>query len=206
MRIVLCDDNRILCEALGNALESRGHQVLAITTTAADGIAAVGAHRPDGCILDLRFSTGPDGLRAAQAIRDQYPDTRILVLSGLSEPAAWSQALRIGVAGFLRKDQNVAQIADALDLIAAGGSVFDPTVSRHRSTPPARAGRDPLHVLSPREKEVLRRIVAGQTTGQMTCEMNVAPSTLRSYVKNVLAKLGAHSRLQAAALGSRKGL
>jgi len=60
--------------------------------------------------------------------------------------------------------------------------------------------------MTSREKEVLRRIVAGQTTGQMSREMNVAASTLRAYVKNVLAKLGVHSRLEAAVLATREGL
>jgi DNA-binding CsgD family transcriptional regulator len=61
-------------------------------------------------------------------------------------------------------------------------------------------------VLTPREKEVLRRIVAGQGTAQMAAEMDIAVNTLRSYVKNVLTKLGAHSRLQAAALATREDL
>jgi DNA-binding CsgD family transcriptional regulator len=60
--------------------------------------------------------------------------------------------------------------------------------------------------LTPREREVLRRIVAGQGTGQMSREMSIATSTLRTYVKNLLTKLGTHSRLQAAALASREGL
>jgi len=64
----------------------------------------------------------------------------------------------------------------------------------------------PLYRLTPREKEVLRRIVAGQSTVQMAREMNIAIDTLRTYVKNVLAKLGAHTRLQAAALASREDL
>ena len=61
-----------------------------------------------------------------------------------------------------------------------------------------------LGTLTPRETQVLRRIVAGQSTGQMAREMDVATSTLRSYIKNILAKLGAHSRLQAAAIASRE--
>ena len=63
---------------------------------------------------------------------------------------------------------------------------------------------DLLGALTPRETQVLRRIVAGQSTGQMAREMDVATSTLRSYIKTILAKLGAHSRLQAAAIASRE--
>jgi two-component system nitrate/nitrite response regulator NarL len=203
VRIVLCDDNRILCEALADVLQARGHLVLAIATTTADGVAAIGEHWPDLCVLDLRFPDEPDGISAARFIRDQHPGTKILVLSGSDEPAAWSQALRIGVHGFLRKDQDVTQIADALDVIAGGGSVFDPSGSRRPVRRAAERRHDPLRSLTPREAEVLSRIVAGQTTQRMAKEMNLATSTLRSYIKNVLAKLGAHSRLQAAAIASR---
>ena len=83
MRLVLCDDNRILCEALAVALAARGHQALAITTTAADGVAAVARDQPDACLLDLRFPQGEDGLTAARTIRRRYPDTAVLVLSAL---------------------------------------------------------------------------------------------------------------------------
>jgi len=215
MRLVFCDDNRILCEALAASMEACGHQVVAITTNAADGLAAVGAHRPDAVLLELRFPAGTEGagadaaegLSAAEAMRKHYPDTAVLVLSGLADRPTWSAAMKIGVAGFLCKDQNVGQIADALDEIGAGGVVFDPMVPSQASfRSPSRRRASPLHVLTPREKEVLRRSVAGQGTGQMADEMDIAINTLRSYVKNVLTKLGAHSRLQAAALAMREDL
>src|ERR1700720_1881656 len=73
VRLVLCDDNRIFCEALAVALEARGHQALAIATTADEGVAAVARHQPDACLLDFRFHEGGEGLGAARMIRDQYP-------------------------------------------------------------------------------------------------------------------------------------
>jgi two-component system, NarL family, nitrate/nitrite response regulator NarL len=205
MRLVLCDDNRILCEALGVVLAARGHQVMATTTTTALGIAEVAKHRPDACLLDLRFSTPPDGLDAARMIRQHYPETTVLMLSGVADDSAVAEAARIGVAGFLRKDRNVDYIAKALDVIASGREVFGPVKTRpvrSRGTSPQRPARH----LTPREREVLRRIVAGQGTRQMSREMNVAYSTLRTYIKNLLAKLGAHTRLEAAVLATRENL
>jgi two-component system, NarL family, nitrate/nitrite response regulator NarL len=205
MRLVLCDDNRILCEALGVALEARGHQVSATATTAALGIAEVARHRPDACLLDLRFSNSPDGLDAARVIRQRYPETAVLMLSGVADHSVVAEATRIGVAGFLRKDRNVDYIAKALDVIASGGEVFGPVKTRPvRSR--AIAPQGPARHLTSREREVLRRIVAGQGTGQMSREMNVANSTLRTYIKNMLAKLGAHTRLEAAVLATRENL
>jgi DNA-binding NarL/FixJ family response regulator len=190
MRLVLCDDNRIFCEALAVALEARGHQALAIATTADEGVAAVARHQPDACLLDFRFNEGGEGLGAARAIRDQYPDTAVLVVSGPGGQLAPLAAAQIGVAGFFGKDQELDKIAIALDTIAAGRVTSRPE-------PP---GEDRLSALTPRETEVLRRIAAGQSTKTMAREMSVTTETLRTYVKNVLGKLGAHSRLEAAAL------
>ena len=205
MRLVLCDDNRILCEALGVALQARGHSVLATATSTTLGIAEVARHRPDACVLDLRFPDPPDGLGAARVMRQRYPETAVLMLSGLADPAVLAEATRIGVAGVLRKDQNVDHIAGALDVIASGGVVYDP-VQTHPVRSRGRRRYYPARDLTSREKEVLRRIVAGQSTGQMSREMNVATSTLRTYVKNMLAKLGAHTRLEAAVLATRENL
>jgi two-component system, NarL family, nitrate/nitrite response regulator NarL len=203
MRLVLCDDNRIFCEALALVLEARGHQALAIALTADAGVAAVATHRPDACLMDLHFPKGGDGLHAVRAIRDRYPETAVLVMSGLSDPAAASAAMQLGVAGFLSKDQELDQVAAALDMIAADRTALTAGSSPGPDSEPGpRHATDLLSRLTPRETEVLRRIAAGQDTKTMVREMNVTTETLRTYVKTVLAKLGAHSRLEAAALAS----
>jgi two-component system nitrate/nitrite response regulator NarL len=203
MRLVLCDDNLLLGEALAPAFTACGHQVVAITTSPAAGVAAVSAYRPDACLLAPRPTEEDDGLAAVRTIRLRQPGTAVVILAGTPDPSIACEARKLGVAGFLTKDQNVAQIVQALDVVAAGGVVFDPALSS-QARPAQRDG--PLYELTPRESEVLRRIVAGQGTVQMAREMDIATSTLRSYVKILLTKLGTHSRLQAAALASREGL
>jgi two-component system, NarL family, nitrate/nitrite response regulator NarL len=203
MRIVLCDNNRILCEALASMLQARGHQVLAIATTARDSIAAVAANRPDACLLELRFPDG-SGLDVARAIRRSVPETKIVVFSRITDPAEVSEAKKIGVAGLLHKDQKPKTITVALGVISAGRTAFDPGASRQpsRRTMPSPT-EEMLQKLTPRERQVLQRIVAGQSTGQMAREMNVAMSTVRSHIGSVLNKLDAHSQVQAAAIASR---
>lgn len=207
MRLVICDHQRILAESLAAAIEARGHQVLAVTTTPADGLDAVSADRPDVCLLDLRFGDQPGGLDAVRAIRQWYPGTSVLVLSAVTDPDVLSQVVGAGVAGFIRKDQSVDQIIAALDVIAAGGSVLGPGLLRVRARARFRPQpKKPMDELSPREREIVGRILGGQSTRQMAFAMNITVGTVRTYVKNVLAKLGAHSRLQLAALASRDGL
>ena len=185
------------CASLGAVLERHGHEVLAAVTSTRRGIAAVAAHHPDACVLDLRFPDPPDGLMAAHVIRKFYPGTAVLVLSGMIDPAARSTAKQIGVAGFLRKDHNVDHVVSALDVIAAGGVVFDSLLLRPVTAQGARSTNF-TYYLTPREKEILYRIVVGQGTIQMSCEMDISTGTVRSYVKNIFAKLGVHSRLEAA--------
>ena len=143
MRLVLCDDNRLLCEALASIFQARGHQVLAIATRACDGVTAVATHRPDACLLDLRLPDG-SGLDAARTIRQCYPETKILVLSCLADPALLSEARKIGVAGFLRKDLKADKITVALGIIADGGVAFGPEYSGVSSWRTARPPHEDL--------------------------------------------------------------
>jgi two-component system, NarL family, nitrate/nitrite response regulator NarL len=200
VRLVICDTNRIFSEALAAALENFGCEVLSTTASADDVIAAVVRQRPDVCVLDLHLPEPQNGLKAVRELRSCCPDTAVLVVSDIQDPSVWSQLKRLGVSGHLGKDRSVCQIADALRVIVSGRRVFD-------AAPPRQAPRrrTPV-VLTPREAELVRRIVAGQGTRQMAREMNISISTLRTYVKNVLAKLGAHSRLEAAAVATRLNL
>jgi two-component system, NarL family, nitrate/nitrite response regulator NarL len=203
VRLVLCDDNRILCEALASVLQARGHLVLAIATSASDSITAVVTNGPDACVLDLRFPDG-NGIDVARAIRRRRPETKIVVLTRVTDPAALSEAKKIGVEGFLRKDQRSETLTSALEAISSGEVAFGLGPSRRpsgRSMPSP--GEDTLQKLTPRERQVLQRIVAGQSTGQMAREMNVATNTLYSHIWRMMTKLGAHSRVQAVAIASR---
>lgn len=189
-----------------------------MTTTASAGVTAVATHDPDVCLLDLCFpdaenGDAENGLDAARAIVEHHPSTKVLVLSGVAEPQELSEAMGIGVAGVIPKDQSVEEIADALDVIAAGGTVFDMGLCRgalhcppgHAAHPGERLPR-PVDSLTPREREILARIVEGQSTKQMARAMRITTGTAGMYARNVLTKLGVHSRLQAAALVSRQGL
>jgi two-component system, NarL family, nitrate/nitrite response regulator NarL len=200
MRLVVCDGNRILSEALANALEVRDNGLSAVAVSAADEcITAVGRYQPDVCILDVHLPEIADGLQAIREICSRFPDTAVVVVGDASDPGTLAEARKLGVIGFLAKSRSVSSIADALHRIASGRPVFDPVL--HTAS-----HWDPPFALTPREAEVLRRIAAGQYTPQMAYEMDIAISTLRTYVKNVFAKIGVHSRLEAAAFARRANL
>lgn len=201
MKLFICGEQLMLAEALATALDARGYDVLAVTATVSDRCNAVGDYVPDVCLLGLQAGHQLDGPGTVSAILRRFPGTKVLVLSEVTAPETLSQLIRSGVAGVIHQDQSVAQIAEALDAIEAGRNVIDPGPLR---VPAPATNR--LRELSPREKEILARIAGGQSTKQMSCAMNITVDTVRTYVKNVLTKLGAHSRLQLAALATRDGL
>ena len=200
MRLVISDGNRILGEALAAVMQDSEHEVVAVVSSADDCVSAVTACKPDICLLEVRIPHLEDGLRAIQEIRDECPATAVVVLSDLRDRRTWSQANKLEIAGLVSKDRSVAQIVTALDAIMDGKLVLDQGPWRKPVSTASAVD------LTPREAEVLQRMIAGQDTRRMACEMSVTVSTLRTYVKNVLAKLGAHSRLEAVALASRANL
>lgn len=201
MKILICDRQRMLAEALAVALDKLGYDVLAVTTTVGDALGAAGDCVPDVCLLGLEPGRQVNGPDAVRAILRRYPGTKVLVLSEITGSEMVSRLKRSGVAGLTHPDQSVAQIAAALDAIEVGRNVLDQGMTRVQAR-----GTERLYDLSPREREVLARIAGGQSTRQMSSAMNITVDTVRTYVKNVLAKLGAHSRLQLAALAAREGL
>jgi two-component system, NarL family, nitrate/nitrite response regulator NarL len=236
LRIVLCDDHTLLIESLAASLIGNGYVVEAITSTPAQGLAAVAALDPDVLLLDVHFPAGAAsvaangyasageaafpvsrpssrmvtaGLDLAQKVMEKHPRTRILMLSASDDPAIVSAALDLGVAGFTRKDQRIDGIVQILERVAQGEVAVDPELLRaavrHLKTPDVDQAERTLRYLTPREREVLRRIVEGESTKQIARAMDIAQSTARTHVQNVLVKLGAHSRVEASAIVARVG-
>jgi two-component system, NarL family, nitrate/nitrite response regulator NarL len=207
--LVLCDGYQMLAQALAAVLQARGHQVFSVTTDPAAGVAAVATYDPDVCILDVHFPEQGSGLKAARLVRRHHPRTRVLLLSSVADAQMVAEAVEIGVAGLIPKDHGIDDIADALQVIATGGAAVFGSGLPHRVLSPGMTksqSDDPFDALAPREKEVLARIVDGQSTKQMARAMSIGTGTVRMYVRNVLTALGAHSRLEVAAIARREGM
>ena len=151
--------------------------------------------------MDLSFPDG-DGMTAVAEILAVVPETKVLVLTASANPqTAWT-VLRSGAHGLVGKDQPVERVFRALEQLERGELAFDPLLLRDgmagRGTPDFRLRL--VRTLTPREHEVLGRLVRAETTESIARSMSITPSTARSYVQGVLVKLGVHSRLQAVAL------
>jgi two-component system nitrate/nitrite response regulator NarL len=199
MKIVLCDDHEMWLQALEVALEARGHVVTALTTTPDTGVQAVAATDPDVVALDVGFPDG-NGFEAAERITAASPRTRVVMLTASAEPTVRAAALAAGASGITRKDQSIVAILASLERVADGGDAFEqPAVrSTPRRTRPESEIARLVASLTARERDVLRRLIEGRTTGDIARDLGVTTNTARTHIQNVLTKLGVHSRLQAA--------
>jgi two-component system, NarL family, nitrate/nitrite response regulator NarL len=209
VRLVLCDDHRLFIDALAAALTRHGLTVAALATSPEEALALVATHQPDICLLDARFP-GSSGLDALRVISGRYPRVKVVMLSASSDPDVVSAAIDGGVAGFIRKDQRVADIVHVLARVWAGERVLDADLLRgvvrslHRPVNPD--GHWLLGFLTSREQEVLMLMMEGECTKQIARSLAIAQSTARTHVQNVLVKLGVHSQLEATTMVARTGV
>jgi two-component system, NarL family, nitrate/nitrite response regulator NarL len=203
-RIVLCDDHDLFLESLAYVLRSHGHEVWE-TRSPREAVLATERFHPDVCVLDIGFPEGT-GVDAAMEIIGGAGRTEILFLSAVDDPDVVSAALAVGARGFLRKDQAVGRLLEAMEAAVSGRTIDRPTaVQRPRVPQVDGSAVRRLEHLTPRESDVLAALVAAETTQEIADHLGIAPSTARSHVQSVLDKLGVHSRIQAVALAAKAG-
>ncbi|WP_250448043.1 response regulator transcription factor [Actinotalea sp. C106] len=201
MRIVLAEDSVLLREGLVRLLEEAGHTVVAAVGDADAVLPAVLAHRPDLAVVDVRMppTFTDDGLRAAVAIRWEVPGTGVLVLSQyveesyardlLATPSGGDGGGGAGGVGYLLKDrvQDLDALSDAVERVAAGGSVLDPEVVAQLLVP--RQAADPLAALTPREREVLGLMAEGRSNTAIARRLVVTEGAVEKHISNLFMKL-----------------
>jgi DNA-binding NarL/FixJ family response regulator len=196
MRIVIAEDSAILRAGLAEILTDRGHDVAAAVGDAEALRTAVAEHRPDVTVVDVRMPPGytDEGLRAAAAIRRDYPGTGVLVFSQYIETrhAADLFGAVAGAAGvgYLLKDRvaDVEEFVDALSRVATGGTVLDPQVVTQMLRVSRRA--EGLAGLTPRELDVLTVMAEGRSNGGIAEVLVISERAVEKYVSNIFSKLG----------------
>jgi DNA-binding NarL/FixJ family response regulator len=194
VRLVLADDSPLFREALAAALTVAGHVVVGQAADADELGALVDAHHPDVAIVDVRMppTQTTEGLDAAVAIREAAPEVGLLILSQDVQTQHVVRLLRDsprGV-GYLLKDRvaDLAEFLDAVERVAAGGSVVDPEVV---STLLGRARpRGALDDLTARERDVLELIAEGRSNLAIATVLGLTERTVEANVRVILSKLG----------------
>jgi DNA-binding NarL/FixJ family response regulator len=194
MRVVVADDSLLFRDGLVRVLSAHGFDVVGQTDNAEDLVRRVGGLRPDVVLVDIRMppSHTDEGLRAAQAIRRDYPDIGVVVLSQYVESAYAMRLLQEGGSGrgYLLKDQvgDLDEFADAVRRVAAGGSVIDPQVIAALVDRPAANGA--LDALSVREREILALMAEGRSNAGICERLVLSTRTVESHVRTIFHKLG----------------
>ncbi|HEX5895258.1 MAG TPA: response regulator transcription factor [Thermoleophilaceae bacterium] len=193
MRIVIADDAVLLREGAARLLEDAGFDVVAQAGDADDLLRKVRAHTPDVAIIDVRMPPDnvDDGLRAALTIRDELPDVGILMLSQYVEDRYLGELLAGGAegVGYLLKDRlaDVDRLTEAVERVAAGGSVLDPEVVAQMLGRSRAEG--PLDSLTAREREVLGHMAEGRTNRAIAEKLFVSERAVERHVTSIFTKL-----------------
>ena len=191
-RVVLADDDVLLREGLASLLERSSFEVAGQADDAGGLLRLVAEQEPDLAIIDIRMppTHTTEGLDAARKIRDEHPDTAILVLSAHVEVEHAMDLLASGErSGYLLKSRvtDVDEFLESVERIVKGGSVVDPALVQELVA--ARRAKDPLDVLSPRELEVLGLMAEGRSNAGIAQELWVTEGTVEKHVHSILSKL-----------------
>jgi DNA-binding NarL/FixJ family response regulator len=193
LRVVIAEDAALFREGLARLIESRGHQVACSVADGGALVAAVARHRPDVVVADVRMppTHTDEGLRAAIELRRARPTLGVLVLSQYIETRYAARLLQDNAAGigYLLKDRvaDVADFAEALERVAAGGTALDPeVVSQLVRSSRQYAG---LAELTPRERDVLALMAEGRSNAGIAAALVVSASVVEKHVASIFAKL-----------------
>ncbi|HTX12763.1 MAG TPA: response regulator transcription factor [Solirubrobacteraceae bacterium] len=192
LRVVIADDDVLLREGIASLLERSPFEVVGQAGDASELMRLVREQRPDLVVLDIRMppSHTTEGLDAAQAIRTEFPQIGILVLSAHVEVHRAVDLLSEGQGvGYLLKSR-VTQVSDflgTLGRIAGGGAVIDPALVKELVA--ARRVEDPLSELTPREREVLQLMAEGRSNAGIARQLWVTEGTVHKHVRSILGKL-----------------
>src|SRR3984957_11456622 len=192
-RVVLADDDVLLREGLASLLGHAGFEVVGQAGNGVDLLAMVRSVRPELAIIDIRMppAHATEGLQAARVIREELPGTAIIVLSAHVGGDEGRELLAGGQGlGYLLKSRvtDVTEFIETVERITAGGSVVDPSLVQELVR--ARRRRDPLDVLSPREREVLALMAEGASNAGIARRIFVTEGTVEKHVRSILTKLG----------------
>jgi NarL family two-component system response regulator LiaR len=198
IRLVIVDDHGLVREGTAQLLkQSADFDVVGQAGSGEDGLAVLERLQPDVALVDVHLPQ-MSGLELARAAASSCPSVKVLILSAYDDYAYVSEALEIGVGGYLLKTATTKELVDAVRAVADGILVLDRRVA-DRLTRRGRSATLPGAGLTPREADILPLLARGRSNKQIATELRLGLRTVEGHVSGVLAKLGVASRAEAVA-------
>lgn len=200
IRILVVDDHFVVREGLRSIVEREADMTL--VAEAANGVQAVEMYerlRPDVTVMDLRMPV-QGGVEAIRLIKQKDGEARIIVLSSFSGDEDVHAALNAGAMGYLLKHSSGDQIVPAIHALMTGQKWIPPEVAGHLTS------RKRGEVLTTREREIVERLALGEANKQIGNAIGITEETVKSHVKNILAKLQVRDRTEAVTVALRRGI
>jgi len=198
IRVLLAEDQAMVRGALAALLRlEHDIEIVAEVARGDDVLPAALKAQPDVALLDVEMPGG-GGLAAAEALHQQLPACRVIIVTTFSRGGYLRQALESGALGFLLKDAPASELASAIRRVMAGERVVDPELALAALS----EGDNPL---TTREREVLTASLDGASIADIAAELVVSEGTVRNHLSTAIQKVGAHNRTEAARLAEQKG-
>jgi NarL family two-component system response regulator LiaR len=202
IRVLLVDDHAMVRRGLATFLKVYDDlQLAGEVENGLDAIQQCAEFKPDVVLMDM-VMPGMDGASATRAIRQQFPNVRVIALTSFKERDLIKNALEAGAIGYLLKDVSADELAQAIRAAYSGRATLAPDAAQvlvQMVNQPPGPGLD----LTEREREVLTLMIEGLSNAQIAAKLGVGSSTIKSHVSNILSKLGAESRTEAVTLALR---
>jgi DNA-binding NarL/FixJ family response regulator len=200
IRILAVDDHALLREGISALIADQPDmRIVAEASNGREAIEQFRTHNPDITLMDLQMPE-MSGIDALSAIRGEFPDARIIVLTSYAGDVQVSRALRSGARAYLLKDMLRKELLDTIRAVHAGQK----RLSSEAAAGIAEHATD--DALSPREIDVLRLIAAGNGNKEIAAQLKLSEETVKSHVKNILVKLGVNDRTHAVTVALKRGI
>jgi two-component system response regulator DevR len=206
IRVMVVDDHKMFAQTLLRVLgEEPDMDIVGTATSVAEARTMARSYRPDVVLMDYRL---PDGLgtEAARMIREDRPETKVVMLTGFPEDAVLITAIEVGCSGYMTKDGAVEEAISAVRAAAAGEALISPAMLVRLLPKLRRDSHRAAYTLSARELDVLRLLAQGMPNAAIADHLVLSVNTVRKHVQSILNKLNAHSKLEALATAVRQGL